>query len=160
MGNTFNKSKTSQLFKAIQKNNLKLIATLIKSGADLDMPAKGPGTIPLMACGFIIANIKKLAALGADLNATSGSRKETSLHYALRWCNTDSCEALIALGADPTIKNKKGDSAIDVAYQDGHDDLYAAFIRASKAKAPKQVGKKKPVTKARRDKNHLRNVHC
>eukprot|EP01046_Picozoa_sp_COSAG06_P050481 COSAG06_NODE_8006_length_2305_cov_8.946510_2_plen_93_part_00 len=55
-----------------------------------------------------------LCAHGAELDTRSDSQK-TPLHFAAANGHTKICEMLLALGADPSLKNKDGKTALDEA---------------------------------------------
>ena len=109
-----------------------VIEALAKAGADPDLEAKGSGMTPLMASGFNTLNLKKLLALGANPDATAGSRKETALHYFIKWSMESACQALVRAGANPSVTNKHGVSATEYALDEGYDDLHALFVKAQK----------------------------
>ena len=57
-----------------------------------------------------------LCAHGAELDARSNSQR-TPLIWAAWSGETKICEMLLALGADPSLKNKNGKTALDCARQ-------------------------------------------
>lgn len=59
-------------------------------------------------CNYIVPGA------GADVNATNSS-KNTALHIASKYGHIDQCEMLLKAGADATIRNRDGKSAVDVA---------------------------------------------
>ena len=118
-----------------------VLDALIKAGADPNLEAKGAGMTPLMCCGFNSANLKKLVRIGADPDATAGSRKETALHYFIRWSMESACRELIKAGADPSVTNKNGVSATDFAFNEGYDELHALFLKAQKKPRSKSAAK-------------------
>ena len=67
---------------------------------------------------------------GCDVNAADGGARRggwMALHYAGFHNRRETARVLLERGADRTIKNKKGETAADVAREMGNDDL-AAYI--------------------------------
>jgi ankyrin repeat protein len=66
--------------------------------------------------------LKALLDAGADVNAV-GEKGNTPLHHAVGQGHTEAVKWLVARGARPTVKNKWGASALDVAKLYKRDDL-------------------------------------
>ncbi len=59
---------------------------------------------------------------GADVNATTGTGR-TPLHAAAHAGAADYAAFLIEQGADPTLEDREGCTAYDLATELGHDDV-------------------------------------
>ena len=84
------------------------------------------------------AMVRLLLEHHAYIDAESPNRS-TPLMMAARYGHADLVPLLLAEGADPTLRNEKGMTAIDFARQTGRDDqasLIAAAIRMRNAKGP------------------------
>ena len=68
-----------------------------------------------------------LCAHGAELDARDNDQW-TPLIYAAGCGHTKICEMLLALGADPSLKNKRGKTALDRA-RDGNEAECAALLQ-------------------------------
>lgn len=93
------------------------IRMLIKAGADLE--AKGEnGETPLMRAAFYsdLVVTRTFLEAGADVNARDNAGW-TPLHCAVAdlHCTQDVIMLLLKFGADPTVKNNKGELAMDYA---------------------------------------------
>jgi ankyrin repeat protein len=51
----------------------------------------------------------------------------TALHFAARQQNPEPVRRLRAAGADPSARNKAGQTALDVAWELGHDAIQDAL---------------------------------
>jgi len=68
-----------------------------------------------------------LCAHGAELDARDKYQR-TPLMWAAEGGYTKICEMLLALGADPSLKNKDGKTALDRA-RDGNESECAALLQ-------------------------------
>lgn len=68
---------------------------------------------------------KELIARGADVNAQDDILGNTALHRVARLGHIDYVKALIEAGADPTLKNKYGETALHLAIDSGRNDCIA-----------------------------------
>lgn len=65
-------------------------------------------------CEFSVATLKKLIALGCDVNSQDATGR-SALHYAVDLENTQIIEFLIASGADADLPDETGSSPRDEA---------------------------------------------
>eukprot|EP01046_Picozoa_sp_COSAG06_P021901 COSAG06_NODE_1669_length_8750_cov_35.371736_9_plen_115_part_00 len=95
-----------------------LVNELLKQGAELEWRNPGSGRTPLAAaCRFgRYEAAEALCAHGAELDARDGYQN-TPLILAAWNGSTKICEMLLALGADPSLKNRDGKTALDKARQ-------------------------------------------
>ena len=109
-----------KLFEAAEKNDSALVTQLLKQGAELEW--RNPGeyggagvTALAVACleGSYEA-AEALCAHGAELD-TRSKYQQTPLMRAAANGRTKICEMLLALGADPSLKHKGGETALDWA---------------------------------------------
>ncbi len=62
--------------------------------------------------------------LSQKLDANTQDRDgDTALHDAARFGHAECVDVLVAAGADKSIKNKKGETASDVAEANGHAQI-------------------------------------
>ena len=106
------------MFDAAEANDLALINKLLKQGAELECrnPYGVAGDTPLaVACARrSYEAAEALCAHGAELDARDYFQY-TPLMLAACNGQTKICERLLALGADPSLKNKDGKTALDRA---------------------------------------------
>jgi hypothetical protein len=74
-----------------------------------------------------LALVKQLLALGAPVNAR-GLMGALPLFAAIDGHHADVVQALLAAGADKTLKSADGEGALDLANELGYDDI-AAMLR-------------------------------
>ena len=89
---------------------------LIHLGADVDAPATDAVT-PLMFASQNnhIAIIQLLAKSGASLDAQDGKKRSSALHIAATKSHVDAVQTLLQCGADPSVRNKAGQTPGDCA---------------------------------------------
>ena len=115
------------MFDAAKANDSALVLKLLKQGAELEWRHPYDGTAEsgygttdgqtALAIACIYGSYEAAEALcahGAELD-TRDSYQDTPLIYAARNGSTKICEMLLALGADPSLKNKDGKTALDCA---------------------------------------------
>ena len=108
-----------KLYDAAKANDSALVLKLLKQGAELEWRNPGRyGTTALAgACEYgKYEAAEALCAHGAELDARSNTQY-TPLMAAAYNGRTKICEMLLALGADPSLKNKDGKTALDYARQ-------------------------------------------
>ena len=101
------------------------VRALIAAGADVNAAAKNPLKVAALHAAVAGRNmdaIKAVLAAGADPNAQqqAGFRP---MHEAGTNANRALAEVLLAHGADPTLPNDDGKSAIDFAREKGHAEF-------------------------------------
>jgi len=106
------------------------VKALIGAGADVNVKGKG-GLTPMLsaAMGDNPYTIKVLAQAKADVNAKFGTSQMTPLMIASSAFSKESVDAVKALleaGADPKLKNSKGETASDIAFNAKNKALFFA----------------------------------
>ena len=124
---------TMPLADAALKGDLDGVRTLLAHGARPNA-IRQAGTQPIhdAALGDNAEVIRELVMHGADVNARTRDEVQTPLHIAAAMGKTKAVEALVALGADLTIKDSKGRTPLDAAERAGLTDA-AAFLRRAAA---------------------------
>ena len=98
-------------------NDSALVNELLKQGAELEWrnPNWNGTTALAVACYYgKYEAAEALCAHGAELD-TRGDDQRTPLMWAAVQGGTKICEMLLALGADPSLKNDQGKTALDHA---------------------------------------------
>ena len=126
---------TTPLADAALKDNLDGVRLLLEAGARIGAISQA-GTQPIhdAALGNSAEVIRELATQGADVNARTRDEAQTPLHLAAAMGKMKAVEALVALGADLTVKDSKGRTPLDVAERVGLTDAAAFLRRAASAK--------------------------
>jgi hypothetical protein len=117
-----------ELFDAVIEGDLETIRDLIEKGANLGYASRDGVTALHSACedpeaGAIVG---LLIDKGADVNAKDKGG-DTPLHYAVAGENVTAVKRLLAAGAQASTQNKKGQSAVDVARQEGQTEIVKLF---------------------------------
>lgn len=124
----------SALMIAALKNHLPLARQLIARGADVNKTGWTP--LHYAATGGHTAMIQLLLDNYAYIDAESPNGS-TPLMMAASYGSPEAVKLLLQEGADPSIRNQRGLSAIDFAQQAGRNDMAAAIAAAQRAKQPK-----------------------
>ena len=105
--------------------------------ADVNARNESGGT-PLhdAALGGQAAVVELLLSRGAGLNAPDSSTGATPLFNAASWGRDEVVEVLLAKGADPTLKNKAGQTALAAAEENRHVEIASKLRRAMAASTP------------------------
>lgn len=127
-------SKITPLLWASSYNSPNVIRLLIKAGANPNAVGSYDGSLPLgSACQYsapdtVPESIRVLLELGADVNAI-GSGGRPAIHWAAGWFGREPLvRFLLEHGADPTIRDRSGDTALDIAEREGKEKV-AAMLR-------------------------------
>jgi ankyrin repeat protein len=75
--------------------------------------------------------IELLLARAADPNAQDTESKSTPLHHAASFGRLEAVKMLVEHGADVSLRNAKGQTALQVAVADQQDEV-SAFLRAAR----------------------------
>jgi ankyrin repeat protein len=126
---------TTPLADAALKGDLDGVRALLAHGARPNAISQA-GTQPIhdAALGDNAEVIRELVMQGADVNARTRDEVQTPLHIAAAMGKMKAVEALVALGADLTIKDSKGRTPLDAAERVGLTDVVAFLRRAVAAK--------------------------
>ncbi|MCC6003743.1 MAG: ankyrin repeat domain-containing protein [Thermofilum sp.] len=111
-------------FKAVSDGDIAKIEELLRKGVSVNA-RNALGQTPLhRAASSGRADIAEmLIKRGADVNAREGWLAQTPLHWAAINGHADVVKLLLENGADPSIKDKNGKTALDVAREGGHADV-------------------------------------
>ena len=106
----------SKLFYAAEANDSALVNELLKQGAELEWRDPYDGWTALaVACTYgSYEAAEALCAHGAELDARDVFQWTPLMRAAFNG-RTKICEMLLALGADPSLKNEDGETALDKA---------------------------------------------
>ena len=133
--NTTGTGGTTPLADAALKGDLDGVRALLARGARPNAMSQA-GTQPIhdAALGDNAEVTRELVMQGADVNARTRDEVQTPLHIAAAMGKMKAVEALVALGADLTIKDSKGRTPLDAAERAGLTDVVAFLKRAVAAK--------------------------
>lgn len=129
-----NKNDESPLMLAALNNQLDIAKALIDKDADVNKPGWAP--LHYAATKGHVDMINLLLENDAYIDAESPN-KTTPLMMAAMYGTTGAVKALLEAGADPTLKNEQGLSAIDFAQRVNRAEaagIIAAFIRGKQPK--------------------------
>ncbi|HRE32088.1 MAG TPA: ankyrin repeat domain-containing protein, partial [Candidatus Berkiella sp.] len=126
-----NNKRATLLFTAVNKGDIDLINSLIKSGVSVDVK-DGDGLTPLMYAAFYgnIEMIKALLSHAKDLNAFAEVDGTTALMAATSTGKFDVVKLLLKAGAEVNQVNKAGKTAQMIAETEGYGEIVELFKRA------------------------------
>ena len=112
-------SQYTPLIQAAWKGRKKMAELLIQNGADIDLVSSTDGTALWWACnnGHQDCASVILDSNPINLDATHATGT-TALHEASEKGFSSICSRLVSLGADISIRNESGKTALDVAKND------------------------------------------
>jgi len=116
--------KWTPLMRAAQNGFVDVVQVLLNSGADVNVVDKGGYTPLMVAAGDNRAGmIDLLVRHGARLNEQDQTAGWTALIWAAKEGHLNSVDRLLIAGADKTLKDRQGRSALDWAQVKGHDEV-------------------------------------
>lgn len=118
---------TRRLLWGCYYDDQEIIREAIKSGAKIDGEPDGAVTPLVNACKSARQETVRILL---DAGADPGKAIEdgtTPLHIVARRNSGEIAEDLIRAGADPAVRNAYGRTAVDVALEDGHDEVAIAI---------------------------------
>jgi ankyrin repeat protein len=130
-----NANDETPLMLASLKQQIPLVQTLIKRGADINRPGWTPLHYAATAGNATIIRLLLEAHAYIDAESPNGT---TPLMMAAHYGTPEATKLLLEEGADPLIKNEKGLTALDFAKSGPHREaeaFVAAFVKAAEAKA-------------------------
>jgi ankyrin repeat protein len=120
------------LFRAIKRDRREVVWRLVEAGADpLARADDGTTLLFLAARNEDLDLVRWLLDNGADVNAVlPEERRFTALMNAVAKSSKAMVELLLEHGADPSIANDKGETALDLADSDAIADLLRAAAKS------------------------------
>jgi ankyrin repeat protein len=122
-------NKQTALFWAMTSQHLSTMNALLDAGADIVTPINGQRTMLQFAATWFDdpALIHRLLPPAVDVNHTDIFH-ETALIDAARRGHSRDVAALLAAGADPTVRNQHNATAADAARQQARDEPLARLL--------------------------------
>jgi ankyrin repeat protein len=122
---------TTPLHRAVHRNDLKAVDTLIRAGADVNATNRyGVPPLSLAAMNGNAAILERLLKAGANANATQ-SEGETALMTAARSGVPEAVQVLLAHGADVNAKESwRGQTPLMWAAAEGHAETIQVLLEA------------------------------
>lgn len=107
---------------AAAERQLETVVVLLEAKADPNARNRLGRTALMFAAGYgQDAIVERLLAAGASINLTPSDQSGwTALIAAAAADHASTVDVLLRSGADPTIKSKAGETALDIARQQGH----------------------------------------
>ncbi|XP_010141440.1 PREDICTED: palmitoyltransferase ZDHHC13 [Buceros rhinoceros silvestris] len=109
----------SSIHLAVLFQHVPIVAYLVSKGQNIDA-TDFSGQTPLMLSAqkvFGPEPTRFLLKFNPSLNAVDSVQKNTALHWAITSGNTSAVDLLLEAGASLDIKNAKGETPLDLAYQ-------------------------------------------
>uniref|UniRef100_A0A7S3PR11 Uncharacterized protein n=1 Tax=Aplanochytrium stocchinoi TaxID=215587 RepID=A0A7S3PR11_9STRA len=103
------------LMKAVRSGNLTVVEKLIDMGAKTDVSDNEGETALMMAAKYGKLGMVKLLAATANKDAKTKFTKKTALMMAAEAGHAEICQELLDHGADPSLENVDGKTALDLA---------------------------------------------
>jgi ankyrin repeat protein len=117
---------TTALIRAALIGGTPLVKLLLQKGADPNVRSAMGGTALIAACvsrenpDSILERVKLILEKGGKVNTINSYNGSTALMSASSLGRIEVVKTLLAAGADVKIKNKKGQTAMDLAAKHGH----------------------------------------
>ena len=134
---TRNSVDESPLMMAALKGHLTQVRRLLARDADVNKPGWTP--LHYAATGGHVEVIRELLNAHAYIDAESPNRT-TPLMMAARYGSAAAVRALLESGADPTLRNDQGLTAVDFAFRASRQDMAALIAAAAREWAKPAAG--------------------
>ncbi len=111
-------------------NQTEIAKTLLKLGADPNIPAANPSKVNALHSAVAKENYELCELLienGVNVNALQ-MQNVTALHSAVHRGNLELVKLLVKNGASYSLKMDNGDTAIDIAKKEEHKDIELFFL--------------------------------
>ena len=117
-----------QLFKAIQKGDIKAVENYIKQGGDVNLTSNiGATPIIYAIWGNHEAIMKMLVGNGADPDLKT-EKFGPALTVSAEMGRNETCDYLLSKGADINARNNEGKTPLMIAIYSSHPQLAKSFI--------------------------------
>lgn len=112
--------KATALMEAARIGNLEIVEMLLRAGAEIEAANEQQQTALIVAYRHRHTNvIQRLLKAGADVNARSSSDQQTALMKAVIRYDLKSVELLLNAPAIPNLRDRFGNTALDIARMRG-----------------------------------------
>ena len=112
---------TALQYAASRDQYFEIVLRLLEAGADANAQAID-GTTPVHRALMAPANVRLLAAKGADIDARTVAAR-TALHAAVEYSQFETTKTLLELGADSNATDASGGRPLMLAVQTGRPEL-------------------------------------
>jgi ankyrin repeat protein len=138
---------SKELFEAIEKHDVELLARLLREGADPnELKAGWPEWLPLQAAvdelveGGPIEALTLLLRHGARVDEMGPDRTATALLMAIFRRQPEAVRMLLAVGADPNYQGSEGDSPLRACVEQGDLAMAALLLRCGATRTIGEAG--------------------
>ena len=115
------------------------IDILLNAGADVNaLDIGGNSALMFASTGPFLEAVTLLLDAGAEVNVVDSIEHFTPLMMAAAEGQVEIVNALLEKGADPTLKDKDGDTALSFAVQKGHDEVAEILKARAMATSPQR----------------------
>ena len=114
---------SSPFLRACQVGDIDQVEHLVEQGEDPNREHQSYFPLLCASAGGHTNIIRLLIEKGAEVNKITSDLNWTALIAAAYCGHVDACEALLIRGADRTLKTSKGQTALDMAKKQGHQNV-------------------------------------
>lgn len=119
------------LMRAAQNGHLEVAEILLQAGADINAIDKGGYSVLMVSSGFHNPEIIKLLIKnGANLNTRDSGSGLSALIWAVKDKQYDNAKILVNAGADASIKDNAGKTALDWAKEKDHSSIIELLVKS------------------------------
>jgi hypothetical protein len=153
--NAKNDESYTPLHKALRKEDVQIVGLLLAHGADPCLPSGPYDETPLMWAAMLSERyVRPMLEHTRDVNGQAPDGR-TALHYAILGGDPLVVKLLLAKGAEVLIPNNSGQTPLDLAREQGSDELARLLECASSVQLGRRLrddfskGPQKPVAVAK-----------
>ncbi len=127
---------TPLLMEAASHGGVDCVRAFLDAGADVNMRDDCGSSVLVWASGDEnIETVKLLIARGADVNTADTVAGSTALMNAAEYGEKGLLELLLKNGANVSLKDFKGNTAADIARENGNEDVVGPLLAAAERAA-------------------------
>ncbi|MGH1541243.1 MAG: ankyrin repeat domain-containing protein [Arenicella sp.] len=116
-----NNIELNEVIQAVDLNDTRALKLFLDQGGDPDMLSESGSSMLYIATGPHGGHGVLEMLLEAGANPNIGNHSYTPLMNASSWCNLSSVKTLIKFGADVSIENSRGKTALETVCISGDD---------------------------------------